>query len=307
MPEDFALQSAGASRLPRSPVVTLLIASFGTLLVLVDYTSPMTTLAPTAVSLHAGPTAQTWILTGMLVGLSALLLTMGSAADDFGRKRVFGSGAALLVLSSVLSSVAPNNALFLVGRVLQGCAAAAILAPSLGLVGQAYPSGPARVRATGVWGAAVGLGIAVGPVYAALMERTAGWRSVYWGMSLLAAALLLMTAFGLTESRNEQRRKLDPLGVLTFAAGSAALIAGLAEGRYGWGRGIVLALLALGVLMLAAFVLAESRVAEPMLDLALFRNPGFIVSCSGALFTGLSIVGLMSYLPTVMEKALGES
>lgn len=286
---------------------TLLIASFGTFLVLVDYTSPLTTLAPTAVSLHAGPTAQTWMLTGMLVGLSALLLTMGSAADDFGRKRVFGGGAALLVLSALLSSAAPDTGLFLAGRVLQGCAGAAVLAPSLGLVGQAYPSGHARVRATGVWGASVGLGIAIGPVYGALMERAVDWRSVYWGMAVMAAILLVLSAVGLVESRNDRRRRFDPLGVLTLAAGCAALIAGLAEGRYGWGRGIVLALLAAGLVLLALFVLVESRVAEPMLDLSLFRSPGFIVSCSGALFTGLSIVGLMSYLPTVLQKALGQS
>ncbi len=307
MPDHPAPRPAATPRPRRGPGATLLIAGFGTLLVLVDYTSPLTTLAPTAAGLHAGPTAQTWTLTGMLVGLSALLLTMGSAADDFGRRRVFGAGAVLLALSTALSSAAPDTGLFLAGRVLQGCAAAAVLAPSLGLVGHAYPSGPARVRATGVWGACVGLGIAVGPVYGALMERAAGWRSVYWGMAALSAALVLMTVLGLTESRNEHPRRLDPLGVLTFAAGSAALIAGLAEGRYGWGRGVVLALLALGGLLLGAFVLVEARVAEPMLDLGLFRDPGFVVSCSGALFTGLSIVGLMSYLPTVLQKSLGAS
>ncbi len=307
MSEGFVPRPAGGSGVPRRPGVTLLIAAFGTLLVLVDYTSPLTTLAPMASSLHAGPIAQTWTLTGMLVGLSALLLTMGSAADDFGRKRVFAAGAALLALSNTLSAAAPDTGLFLAGRVLQGCASAAVLAPSLGLVGQAYPSGPARVRATGLWGAAVGLGIAVGPVYAAVLARPAGWRSVYWVLAALAAVLLLLAALGLTESRNDRARRLDPLGVLTLAAGSSCLIAGLAEGRYGWGRGLVLGLLAAGVLLLAAFLLVEARIAEPMLDLTLFRDPGFVVSCGGALFTGLSIVGLMSYLPTVLQRSLGES
>jgi MFS family permease len=108
-----------------TPGRTLLTACFGTLLVLVDYTAPLTTLTPTAGTLHLGPSAQTWVLTGTLIGLAALLLTMGSAADDHGRKRVFGAGALLLLLSTALSAAAPDGAVFLAGRVLQGCAAAA--------------------------------------------------------------------------------------------------------------------------------------------------------------------------------------
>jgi MFS family permease len=290
-----------------TPGRTLLTACFGTLLVLVDYTAPLTTLTPTAGTLHLGPSAQTWVLTGTLIGLAALLLTMGSAADDHGRKRVFGAGALLLLLSTALSAAAPDGAVFLAGRVLQGCAAAAILAPTLGLIGDAVPVGPARVRALGMWGASVGLGIAVGPVYAALLERSAGWRSVYAVLAGLSALLLLLTATGLTESRNARPRRLDPLGVLTLTAGAALLIAGLSQGRSGWGRADVLVLLALGVLLLGAFAVVESRVAEPMLDLALFRSPGFIASSSGALFTGLSVVGLMSYLPTVLQRSLGQT
>ncbi|MFF1906118.1 MFS transporter [Kitasatospora sp. NPDC058218] len=291
----------------RRPALTLSIAAFGTLLVLVDYTSPLTTLSPTAADLGLGPSAQTWVLTGTLVGLAALLLTMGSAADDYGRKRVFGAGAVLLLISTAVSAAATGPTVFLIGRVLQGCAAAAVLAPTLGLIGHVYPVGPGRVRALGMWGASVGLGIAVGPVYAALLERAGGWRSVYWVLSALSALLIALTAYGLQESRNDRPRKLDLLGVATLAAGASCLIAGLAEGRHGWGRAPVLLLLGLGVLLLALFVLVEARIAEPMLDLALFRSPGFIASSGGALFTGLAIVGLMSYLPMALQKSAGET
>jgi MFS family permease len=294
-------------QVPTRPGATLLTACFGTLLVLIDYTAPLTTLGPTAAALRLGATAQTWVLTGTLVGLAALLLTAGSVADDHGRKRVFGAGALLLLLSTAMSALASGPAVFLVGRVLQGCAAAAILAPTLGLIGHTYPAGPARVKALGHWGASVGLGIAVGPIYAALLERTVGWRSVYWVLAGLAAVLVVLTAFGLTESRSLRARRLDPFGVLTLAAGTSGLIAGLAEGRSGWARPEVVVLLALGTLLLALFVLVESRVREPMLDLALFRSPGFVAAGSGALFTGLSIVGFFSYLPIVLQKAFGET
>lgn len=291
----------------RGPRRALLTACYGTLLVLITYTVPTTTLAPTAAALHAGAAAQTWILTGALLGLTALLLISGTLADDHGRKRVFTLGAVLLAASAALGALAPDTAVFLVARVVQGGASAAVLAPSLGLVSHAYPAGAARVRALGGWGAAVGLGIAVGPVYAALLAQWANWRAVYGVLAALALLLAGLAAAFLTESRSEHPRRLDPLGALTLAAATAALIAGLAEGRSGWLRTAPLLLLALGVLGLAAFALVESKVAEPMLELALFRDPGFIASGTGALFTGLSIVGLMSCLPTVLERGLGQT
>lgn len=296
VPCDHHRQSAG---------MALLVASLSPLLALVDYTSPLTTLGSTGASLHAGIAAQTWFLTSTPVGLAAILLTMGSVADDYGRKRVLSGGAVLLLLSSVVSAIAPTSGLFIAGRVVQGCASAALLASSLGLVAHTFPSGPERTRATGIWGAMLGLGIAIGPVYASVLDNVAGWRSVYWILSALSAVLAIVAWRGLTESRARQARKLDPLGVITIAAGASCLIAGLGEARSGWGRPDVVVLLTAGVALLAVFGLVESRVPDPMLDLALLRNPGFVVACVGALFTGVAIIGLTTYLPTVLEKALG--
>jgi MFS family permease len=298
MPEDQ--QRTGAT-------MTLLVASLGTLLLLINYTSPLTTLAPTAASLHAGLTSQTWVLTGTLVGLAALLLTMGSVADDHGRKRVFIAGAVVLALSTALAGSAAGIGVFVAARIVQGCASAALLAPSLGLVAHAFPAGPGRVRATGVWGAAVGLGIAVGPVYAAGLNAVFGWRSVYWVLAGLSAVLVVLAAVSLQDSRSDRPRRLDPIGVLTLGGGTSCLIAGLSEGRYGWGRPAVLVLLGAGLVLMAAFVATEARVREPMLDLSLFRSPGFLVAVTGATFTGLSLVGFMSYLPTILQKSMGLS
>jgi MFS family permease len=321
-----ANSAAAHARHPfRSPRLALYIAAFGTLLVVVDYTSPLTTMPPVASALQMGTSAQTWVLTGMLIGVTALLLTAGSAADDFGRKRIFTGGVALLLVSTVLSGVATDSAIFIAGRVLQGAAAAAVMAPSLGLIGKAFPTGHARVRALGVWGASVGLGIALGPIYAALVERGAGWRAVYLILAAICVPLIFVAVSGLTESRGQADlegltdpdepatrlgrllAKFDPLGVITLGGGASCVIAGLSEGRHGWGKPDVLVLLVVGVLLLALFAVVEHLVTTPMLDPALFRSPGFIASSSGALFTGLAIIGLMSYLPTVLQSSLGES
>jgi MFS family permease len=302
-----AAGAADAAARAGSALPALLTACFGTFLVLVSYTVTTTTLAPTAASLRAGAAAQTWILTGASVGLTTLLLIMGGVADDYGRKRVFGLGALALAVSSALGAAAPDPAVFLTARVLQGGASAAILAPSLGLISSAFPPGPARVRALGGWGAAVGLGIAVGPVYAALLADHGGWRAVYWVVGALALLLLAFSWRFLAESRSDRPRRLDVFGALSLSAAVALLNAGLAQGRSGWGQPSVVVLLGLGALGLVAFALVEAKVAEPMLDLALFRSPGFIAAGAGALFTGLSLVGLMSCVPLVLEHALGLS
>ncbi|MEV7023911.1 MFS transporter, partial [Kitasatospora sp. NPDC093558] len=160
------------------PGATLFTTAVATALVTVAYTAPTASLAATAEAAHLGATGRTWILTGALVGISALLLTAGSAADDHGRKRVFTFGVLLFAASEALAALAPGGAVYLTARVLLGAGSAAILAPALGLISHAFPPGPARIRALGVWGAAVGLGIAIGPVYGALVTQWAGWRAV---------------------------------------------------------------------------------------------------------------------------------
>ncbi|MFJ9692032.1 MFS transporter [Kitasatospora sp. NPDC101183] len=292
---------------PLRPGATLAVTSAATALVTVAYTAPTAALAATAEAAHLGATGRTWILTGTLVGISALLLTAGSAADDHGRKRVFTLGTLLVAASQALGALAPGGAVYLASRVLLGAASAAILAPALGLISHAHPPGPARVRALGVWGAAIGLGIAVGPVYGALVQQWAGWRAVGAGLALASAAVTACATALLTESRADRPRALDPYGVLTLAAGTSALIAGLAEGRDGWARPVVAALLAGGVLLLAAFAVVEAKVREPMLDLALFRDRGFLAATGGALFNGIALVGFMSYLPTLLQGVLGLS
>jgi MFS family permease len=286
--------------------ITLFTVGLGTLVTLMAFTAPSTTLTATARGLHAGPVAQTWIFTGTPVGLAALLLVLGSAADARGRRRVFGAGALMLTLASALSAAAPVTAVFLAGRVLQGAGSAAVLAAGLGLIAHTRPAGPHRVRALGIWGATLGGAIATGPVYAALITQLLGWRSLYWGLALLSAAALALTA-AVPESRADEPRRLDVRGALTLAAGTAALVAGFGEGRSGWLRPLVLALLAAGALLLALFAVVERRVAAPTLDPALWRSPAFLAAGVGALVTGLSVIGLMSYLPTVLQISLGMS
>lgn len=144
---------------------TLAVATAGTALALIAYTTPVGTLAATATALNAGPGGQAWILSSMSCGLAVALLPSGAVGDDYGRRRMFVIGALVLAATSVLATFAPDTLTLVLARVGQGLGAAAVVACGLGLIGHAFPGGHARVRATGIWGAGVGAGIAVGPCW----------------------------------------------------------------------------------------------------------------------------------------------
>jgi MFS family permease len=285
---------------------TLTVAASGTLLVLAIFSAVVTTIGDTAHAVGGGVSGQTWALSGMSLGLATALLTLGALADDLGRRRVLVWSAVVLAGTSAIAALAPSIGVFVAARVLQGVAGAGVIASSLGAIGHAYPRGAARTRATGIWGAALGGGIALGPLAGAGLAAALGWRSSYW-LQALAAAALVPAAAGIPESRATAPRSLDLPAVAALAAGLAALTAGLVQGRRSWSAVTTLGLLAAGVLLLAAFTLLELRRRQPMLDLQLFRQPLFVAAITGAMFTGVAVIGLMSYSPTLLQRGLGVS
>ncbi|WP_433337977.1 MFS transporter [Spirillospora sp. CA-294931] len=283
----------------------LALPAAATLLALMNYTAPLATLVDTSKGVHAGATAQIWVMSSISLGLAAALLAVGALADDHGRKKVFVIGAVALVVSSLACGAAPNAPVFVLGRVVQGAASAALLATGLGIIGHAFPDAAARARGTGIWGAMLGLGIALGPIASAFLTAVGGWRLWFWTAAAASVPLALAAARALPESRAEHRRGLDLPGLLTLALGVSALLAAITLGRTGWGRPEVLGLFAAAAVLLAVFVTVEARRREPLLDLALFRRPGFQLSIVGAFTTGVAVIGVMSYLVTVMDVALG--
>lgn len=286
------------------PAATLAVTSAATAVALMTYTAPMVTLPATAASLHTPLSAQAWLLNGTPLGLAALLLVAGSLADDYGRRRIFLAGTVALGITTALGALATSTWLFTLARVAQGAASAAILAASLGLLAHAFPAGPGRIRATGVWGAFVSGGIAVGPVLAGGLATQANWR---WSYVALGAAALMVAAFApstLTESRAARGGRPDLAGALTLGLALVALVAALTLGRDGWLRTPVAALLVAAALLIAAFVAVERRSAAPMLDLTLLRQAPFLASSAGGFFTGFAVISLFSYLPTLLQQTL---
>ncbi|MFJ3499640.1 MULTISPECIES: MFS transporter [unclassified Streptomyces] len=302
---------------------TLAVTATATAVALMNYTAPMPTLPAVAAALGTSPSAHAWLLNGTPLGLAAFLLVAGGLADAYGRRRVFLLGTLALGLTTALGALADSTPAFTAARIAQGAASAAVLAGSLGLLAQAYPAGRDRIRATGVWGASVSGGIALGPLLAGALGLV-DWRLAY---GALGAAALVTAAAGArrlpgptkarsgtgtppeptTAPNRTETPRPDVTGAVTLGLALSALLTALTLGRDGWLRLPVGLLLLASAALTALFAWVETRRKNPMIDLALLRRPAFLTSTLGALFTGLAVIGLFSVVPALLQAGTGMS
>ncbi|MFF9848151.1 MFS transporter [Streptomyces litmocidini] len=288
------------------PRATLAVTAAATAVALMNYTAPMLTLPDMAAAFETPASAQAWLLNGTPLGLAVLLLVAGSLADAHGRRRVFLLGTLALGLTTALGALAGSTPAFTLARIAQGAASAAVLAGSLGLLAHAYPAGRDRIRATGVWGASVSAGIALGPLLAGTLSL-ADWRLAY---GTLGAAALAIAATGTRtlphdRARETEAARPDLAGAVTLGLAMSALLTALTLGRDGWLRAPVVLLLLATAILTALFMAVEHRSRAPMVDPALLRRPAFLASTLGALFTGLAVIGLFSVVPALLQGGAG--
>jgi EmrB/QacA subfamily drug resistance transporter len=215
--------------------------------------------------------------------LVSCLITMGALADRIGRRATFIAGLIVFAAGSAACSMAPDLGWLIGFRAIQAAGAAALNPVSLAIIRDAFDDPADRARATTVWTAAFGLGLAVGPSAGTVLVAVWGWRSVFWICVPVCAAALVLTVAFVRESRAPQPRRADLPGQIsvTVLAGSLAwaVISGPAAG---WTSPRVLAAFAVSAAAAAMFAWAERR-PEPLVDFRLFRQPRFAGSALVAL------------------------
>ncbi|MET7991934.1 MFS transporter [Amycolatopsis sp. NPDC005232] len=298
--------AAAPRKRPRAEGPTVALACVATVLAMVMFTLPMSTLVTLANTMGASVMGRTWMLSAASIGLGAGLLVGGALADRLGRRTVFVIGAAVQALFLFAGAGVPSPTLFTIARIGQGLGAAALVATSLGLIAQVTAPGHRRTRATGLWGASLGVGILIGPLLAAFLEPAAGWRSPYLLVGLLSAGLIVFfRALPANPSGPAAAGgRIDCVGAAALIAGPSALLAELVLGRTGWLQPTVLAFLAAGVLIVAAFVFHERRTEFPLVDIRLFTNWQFVTVTVAAFTAGIGVISLTSYTPTLVEQGL---
>ena len=232
----------------------------------------------------ATPSQLSWVLDGYFIVLAALLVTAGGLADHFGRRRVFLTGVAVFVTTSVLCAVAPTWELLVAARVLQGVGAAIVVPASLALLLPLFPL-ERRAAGVGIWGAAAALAAAIGPPLGGVLVEIADWRWIFLVNLPLGAAVLVVGARALSESRDPAATGLPDLGGAALSAVSLGLLAlGLVEGNtWGWGSPATLACFAGAALLLVLVAMRCLSHPRPVVDPALLRIPSFRQGTLGTL------------------------
>jgi EmrB/QacA subfamily drug resistance transporter len=287
---------------------TLIAVSVATFMLLLDITVVNTALPAMAKDLGASFNDLQWVVDAYTLALAAVVLTAGSLADRFGRRLLFGGGLAIFAAASLVAGLAPDATVLNISRAIQGIGGAAMFAVSLALLAQEFPAGRERGTAMGIYGATIGISVAVGPLVGGAITTGLGWRWVFFLNVPIGIAVLLVTRAQVRESRDPNASRVDWLGLTTLSGGLFALVFALLRGNdEGWGSPLILGLFAAAALLVVAFVLVERRVAEPMLPLELFRNRAFTGVQFAAFAVSASLFALFLYLTLYLQDYLGYS
>ncbi|MCD4852150.1 MFS transporter [Arthrobacter sp. AK01] len=241
-----------------------------------------------------------WVLTAYLLSASVLTPILGRLGDMVGKRKVLIVVLSLLLVGAVLAAIAPNLTVLIIGRVLQG-AAGAVMPLSIGIVRDELPK--ERVSVTiGLLSAIFGIGAGVGIVAAGPIVEALSWHWLFWLPAGLVLIALLGAIFGMPESPVKTPGKLDLLGTGILSVGLVAVLLAISEGQtWGWGDGKTISLLLGGGIALIVFVFVELRVAEPLIDVRLFRNRGVWTAHIVALAFGFAMFGTFVLVPTILQ------
>ena len=223
--------------------------------------------------LHFSQDSLQWVITAYSILFGGMLLLGGRLADLLGRRRLFMTGVAVFTLGSLLSGLAWSEGALIVTRGLQGLGGALLAPAALSIVVTTFREGRERNIALGVWGAASGVGGAVGVLLGGVLTSYLSWSWIFFVNLPVGAAILAVTPWLVRESRAAlAQRYFDVAGAISITAGLMVLVYAITRtSAHGWSDGVTLGLLATAAALIAAFVGIEARSPAPLLPLRIFR------------------------------------
>ncbi|MFL5336468.1 MAG: MFS transporter [Geminicoccaceae bacterium] len=301
--------AADCCRDNRHPTATLAACILGSSLAFVDGSVVNVALPALGRDLGAAPADLSWAINAYLLPLGALILLGGAMGDRYGRRRLFVAGTGLFLAASLLSATAPTLGILLLGRALQGAAAATLMPNSLALLGAGF-SGEARGRAIGTWAGFGALAGALGPLLGGWLVDAVGWRVIFLvNLPVGAAAIGIALAY-VPESRDARAHgPLDWIGAAAVTLGLALLTWGLTAAADPRAPAAVTpTALAFGTALLAAFLWWQVRRGkDALMPLFLMRTPSFagVTLLTFLLYAALG--GLLVLLPFLLIRIAGYS
>ncbi len=251
---------------------------------------------------HSLDDAEWVVLSFMLVSASTLVL-FGRLGDMLGQKRIYLTGFAIFGLSSLSCALAPSIVWLIASRAVQALGAAMLVSSNQALIVDTFPA-QMRGRAIGFNGAAVAVGLSLGPIIGGAIVTFGDWRWIFLINVPISIVALVGAAIVLKRAHHEASG-FDPLGALLSIAALFSISLPLSRAHvWGWTSPWTIGLLAAGCALLAVFVAVERRVKVPTLDLALFKSRVFAFSVLGALVYFVALAGLIFIVPVSAQTAL---
>jgi EmrB/QacA subfamily drug resistance transporter len=288
--------------------LTLVATILGSSMAFIDGSVVNIALPAIQQALHADAASTQWIVNAYLLLLGALVLVGGSAADLYGRRRIFLLGTAVFTTASIACGLAPNITLLVVSRAVQGLGAALLTPASLAMLGATFDQHE-RSHAIGIWAGVGALTSAAGPVLGGWLVDHVSWRAIFLLNVPLAIAAAGLAIFFASESRDDKAKRLDWIGAVAIAIGLAAITWGLsAIPASGFHDTNVLAALGVGAAFLLSFVAIEAQFHErAMMPLSLYRSRNFSGTNALTLLLYFALGGALYYLPFGLIRLGGYS
>ena len=278
------------------------------LLVSLDLTILNVALPSIVRGLHATSSQLQWIVDAYAVAFAGLLLTLGALGNRVGRKWVFLAGLLVFAAGSAFSAFSDSVGWLMVGRVVMGVGAAALMPCTLSILTNVFSTDRDRGRAIGIWSATAGLGVAIGPILGGFLLVHYWWGSVFLINVPIAAVGGLAAIFLVPNSRNVQAKRPDPVGALLSMLGFGLLLWAIIEapGRT-WGAPPITGALAASAALIAGFIVWEHRRTDPMLPVSFFRNRRYSAAIASLALVIFALLGLLFLMTQYLQFVLGFS
>ncbi|WP_375485035.1 MFS transporter [uncultured Jatrophihabitans sp.] len=286
----------------------LVVVSIAQLMVVLDATVVNIALPSAQADLGFSDDQRQWIVTAYALAFGSLLLLGGRVGDLFGRKRVFIGGLIAFAAASALGGAAPTFGVLVTSRALQGVAGAMLAPAALSTLVTTFRDPADRGKAFGVFGTVAVGGGAVGLILGGVLTEYLSWRWVMYVNVVFAAAAALGAVIYMTHERAATRSRIDGIGTVLASAGLFGIVFGFSHAETaGWGSVVTIASLALGAVLLVAFVLAERRIKTPLLPLRVVADRSRGTAFAAVAVAGLAMFGLFLFLTYYLQSVKGFS
>jgi EmrB/QacA subfamily drug resistance transporter len=284
-------------------VSTFIVTTIALFMVVLDNLVVSTAIPVIRTELGASLEELEWTVNAFTLSFAVFLLTGAALGDRYGRKRIFMLGVGIFTAGSAAAALAPSADALIAARALQGLGGAIVTPLTLTILSAAVPS-ERRGAALGAWSGIAGLAVAMGPLVGGAVVEGISWEWIFWinvpvGLALLALSTQLQESYG-------PDKALDLPGLGLVSAGALGVVWGLIHGSGdGWTSAGVLGPMAVGVVLLAAFVAYEARATQPMLPMRFFRNRAFAAANGASLLMYFGMFGSIFLLVQFFQTAQG--